>query len=212
MAADVELEALADQVRRAPESVRAMALHPVVAARARHWRVAEDLLNPGAEMALAAWLVRRKAQWVLPPPQPPPPEPKPEPDRSWVPVAVAALARLRAAAVTRWGRPAPAFSPGVDPPPVAGADPVRLSRAWPPRPRVRPSRPGVVVRQDRTLERAVTALRQRLAAGPVVFPWPGIGGIRAQVDWFAALLWLWGEGEVELVQTRPFAPVEVRRR
>lgn len=208
---DQGLWQVAETLKRKPDQARALEVHPLVVGLAHHWRRAEDLLAPGDEVSLTAWVIRKKAEWLLPRPEPAPASPSaPEVDPGWVAEAVRRLQARREEAARRHGRPGTLPLPRF--PKLLGADVARLSQSWPVAPRRARPRPVVRLRLGQAPEERLSALRRRLAErGSFPFPWPGLGGRDEVVAWFVALLTLWAEGEVELAQGDPWQPLEVRR-
>lgn len=208
---DQDLWQVAETLKRKPDQARALEVHPLVVGLAHHWRRAEDLLAPGDEVSLTAWVIRKKAEWLLPRPEASPALPSaPEVDPGWIAEAVRRLKARREEAARRHGRPITLSAPHL--PKVLGADLARLSKSWPAAPRRARPRPVVRLRLGQAPEERLTALRRRLAErGCFRFPWPGLGGRAEVVAWFVALLHLWAEGEVELSQGDPWQPLEVKR-
>jgi chromatin segregation and condensation protein Rec8/ScpA/Scc1 (kleisin family) len=208
---DPSLRQVAETIKRKPDQARAVEVHPLVVGLAHRWRRAEDLLAPGDEVSLTAWVIRKKAEWLLPRPEPAQASPSaPEVDPGWVSEAVRRLQAVWEEAARRHGRPCSLSLPRF--PKLLGADVARLSQSWPVAPRRARSRPVVRLRLGQAPEERLTALRRRLEElGSFRFPWPGLGGRDEVVAWFVALLALWAGGEVELSQGEPWQPLEVRR-
>lgn len=213
-----------ERVRRQADGLRSLPVAAWVAALADHWLRADDLLAVGDEVALAAWVVRRKAESLLAIQSTADageaagdaegPDTPPAAREAWVAAAVTSLLAQWQTAQRFWSRPGAADR--RVPAPVAQAEPERLRAAWPPNRRRLPPAPAVVRPPRDPLGPQVVRWWRRLRRAPERRLWfqEAVGPWRPPVvvPAFLAILLLWHRQRVEVRQPRAFGPMEIRLR
>lgn len=202
------LPELFELLRRRPWLARELKVYHVVQTMAGRWRDAQDVLEVTDEVPMTAWIVRKKAEVLLPPdPGAQAAEPfEPENDTrpGWLDHAVFALQRRWEEALRMHERPV-GFRPRVRAP-VKNPSPWKLAWAYP-QVRVKPSTPPQVVHSEPDpIADRWEMIRAELArrGGRLTFDELPARNPRARAGNFVALVQLWQSQEIELVQTDAF--------
>lgn len=212
---DGNVLALADQLRRRPFLAREVQVRLVVEAMSRKWRVVQDMLDVSDEVPVTAWIVRRKAEVLLPrseSSEEPVADADPlSPDATWLPEARAFLTALldRAASI----HPREQGEPLSSRAPVKDASPWTLAWAYPKIPQRSAPRSQTVALDPDPIEHHIARIRSILREREWVRFRELTGGQnrRKTVVTFLAMVHLWHHREIYAEQQESYEELHLRR-